>query len=341
MRKQLTVILLFLSSLGLSAQTDFVPGGNPIGQIFFNYRYDLTNDVDRKSSFNLERAYLGYGYNFTPSLSGKVIFDVAYDPNVRSFTAFAKNAFMDWTIAPQVKVQFGLIPLKHFELQDRIWGYRYIMKTFTDEYGMGTTADLGINFELPVNDALSFNVYAINGEGFRGIQDEFGIHKVAANATYHPTQHLWFRAHYDIMPSKFRTEDAVIDSSNISILTLFAAYEVKDRYRIGVEYNMMNDAVEYRRAAEDHQLSGISVFGAYTINPKFELFARYDQVTSNTLDNEPDQWNIARDGSLVMGGVQYKVNKGVNLAVNYRTFIYKQDDRDNTSGLFLNLGMSF
>lgn len=353
MKKQITLALLFaVLALTLPAQNEFKPSGSGIGTVFFNYKYDLARDIDKRSSFNLERAYLGYKYDFAKNISGKVIFDVSYDPALKSFTAFAKNAFLDWKISPMVKLSVGLIPFKHFELQDNFWGYRYIIKTFTDEYGMGTTADLGVNVELPVSEMLTFNVFMINGEGFKGYkswQDDYGMHKFGANATLKPSEGWSFRVHYDLMPNKYQLADTlpVIDTSTISVFTAFAGYEVKEHFRIGAEYNLMNNGINYRKLADEHQLSGLSVFGTYIIDKQFEIFARYDYLTSNTIGNADDGWNFngdltqQADGSMVMAGVQYKPIKGVNFALNYRTFMHKNSDIDAHTGLYLNLGLMF
>jgi len=344
MKKHFTLaLLLVVCAATLTAQNEFKPGGSGIGTVFFNYRYDLSKDVDKKSSFNLERAYLGYKYDFTQTISGKVIFDVSYDPTVKSFTAFAKNAYLDWAINPKVKLSVGLIPIKHFELQEKVWGYRYIMKTFTDEYGMGTTADLGVSLELPVSEMLTFNAYVVNGEGFKSLQDNFGLHKFGANATVKPVEGLSLRVHYDMMPNKYQLADTlpVMDTSTISVFTAFAGYEVKDKFRVGAEYNMMNNGKTYRIPAEEHKLSGLSLFGTYIINKQFEVFARYDYLTSNTLDNAAHEWNYNKNGSLVMGGLQYRPTKGVNFALNYRTFLHKNTDIDALTGIYVNLGLMF
>jgi len=344
MKKQITLsALLFLCVFSLKAQTEFKPGGSGIGTLFFNYKYDLSEGVDKVSSFNIERAYLGYKYDFTQNISARVIYDIGYDANVKTFTAFAKNAFIDWGVAKHLKLSVGLIPLKHFDYNDKFWGYRYIMKTATDEYGMGTTADLGINAEIPVSDKLSFNLMLLNGEGFKAQQDNFGLHKIGGNVTVKPVDGLSFRLHYDMMPAKYQPVDTLpeLKDQTISVFTAFAGYEVKDLFRIGAEYNLMNNATQFTKAKPDHDLSAISVFGTYIFNPKWEVFARYDLVQSNTLEGATEGWNSHKDGSLIMGGVQYRVTKGVSLALNYRNFTYKMESMNPNSGIYLNLGMAF
>lgn len=354
MKKQILLALVFMAiTVGLRAQTEtseFKPSGTGIGTVFFNYKYDLTEDVTRKSSFNLERAYLGYKYDMSPTLSGTVIFDIGYDANTKSFAAFAKNAYLGWAISPNVKFTVGLIPLRHFDFQEKAWGYRYIMKPHADEYGMGTTADLGFNFEFPVNKMLSFNVYAINGEGFKALQDNFGMHKFGANATLKPVDGLSMRVHYDLAPNKYEVEEIGTerDTATISVFSAFIGYEMKDVFRIGFDYNMMNNATNFRNPAEGYNLSGFSVFGTYIVNPKWEVFARYDYLKSNKVDDATEPWN-GKDGSMVLGGVQYKPIKNVSFGLNYRTFLYKDLDQDatpgdeinNPSGIYVNMGIFF
>jgi len=208
---------------------------------------------------------------------------------------------------------------------------------------MGTTADLGINAEIPVSDKLSFNLMLLNGEGFKAQQDNFGLHKIGGNVTVKPVDGLSFRLHYDMMPAKYQPVDTLpeLKDQTISVFTAFAGYEVKDLFRIGAEYNLMNNATQFTKAKPDHDLSAISVFGTYIFNPKWEVFARYDLVQSNTLEGATEGWNSHKDGSLIMGGVQYRVTKGVSLALNYRNFTYKMESMNPNSGIYLNLGMAF
>lgn len=344
MKKRIVIALLLMApAFTLFAQDDFKPSGSGIGTVFFNYKYDLTEDVEKTSSFNLERAYLGYKYDFAKNLSARVIFDVGYDGS--AFTAFAKNAFLDWTMCPHFKLSVGLIPIKHFDFQEKAWGYRYIMKPVADEYGMGTTADLGLNAEIPVNDMLSFNAYVINGEGFKNIQDEFGLHKFGVNATVKPVEGLSFRVHYDMNPNKFtetlpdETEE-ISDTSTVSVISAFVGYEVKDKFRIGFDYNMMNNGKKYNQYAEDYKLNAFSIFGTYIFNPNWEIFARYDNVKSNELEGATDPWNT-NDGSMVMGGIQYKPIKNINFALNYRTFMFNDTDMNNPSAIYINMGIFF
>ena len=55
------------------------------------------------------------------------------------------------------------------------------------------------------------------------------------------------------------------------------------------------------------------------ITKNYELFVRYDQITSNILNGESKAWNYNNDGSLLMFGTQYQATKGVKstLTIDY------------------------
>lgn len=342
MKRLVIIYTLILAALSLNAQDEFKPSGKGIGNVFFNYRYQL-NDVTQRSSFNLDRAYLGYQYDFSRTISARVVLDGTYDNASRTFVAFPKNAQIDWTILPKVKLTMGLFGLRQFDTQERFWGYRYIMKTFVDEYKLGTSADFGINVELPVSPVVTFNAFVINGEGFRTIQDGFGLHKFGANVVLTPSKKLVLKAHYDLRPSKYQADavSPIEDTATISNFSAFVGYRFTDNFRWGIEYNTMYNGIEFTRPAENYNLGGISTYATYIINPKFEVFGRYDWLRSNELDGEDRSWNYSREGSLALVGVQYNPIKGVAMALNYRTFIYRDDENVNPSWLYLNLGFNF
>ena len=46
----------------------------------------------------------------------------------------------------------------------------------------------------------------------------------------------------------------------------------------------MQNGETYKNAAEDHNLTGLSFYGSYLLNEKFEVFVRYDKLTSNQVE---------------------------------------------------------
>ena len=77
-------------------------------------------------------------------------------------------------------------------------------------------------------------------------------------------------------------------------------------------------------------------FGSKKLFKNYELFARYDQISSNILSGESKSWNYNNDGSLVMFGTQYQATKGVKFNLNYKLFNYNNSLINNKSILSLN-----
>lgn len=319
------------------AQEEFKPTGVAIGTLFFNYHYDFTRGTEKKSTFEIERAYLGYRYDFSKSISARILLDIGYNDN--AYTAFIKNAGLDWKIVPKMKLTAGIFSLKQFNTQETFWGYRYIMKTFAAEFNLGPSADLGINLEYELNNKVTFNAFVLNGEGYKSLQDKNGTLRIGGNTIVKPVEGLILKIYYDRMAGEDKTFPE--DTTAISNIAAFAGYTIKDKFRLGIEYNHLENGKDYKTFAKGYAIGGISIYGTYIISPRFELLARYDNLKSNTPGNSSDAWNLSGDGSLMLGGIQFHPVKGVNIALNYRTWLYKNPAKFDDSELYLNLGLFF
>jgi hypothetical protein len=338
MRKLLFFTLFLLVCIfPVKAQDEFKPGGKGTGTLFFNYHHDFTKETEQKNAFEIERAYLGYSYEFSKSISSRIVLDVGHDGE--AYTAFVKNAVLDWQLFPKLKFTAGIFTLKQFDTQERFWDYRYIMKSFDDQYGLGSSADLGVNLEFPINEMITINTFILNGEGYQSLQDINGTLRVGGNIIVKPVKGLTAKFYYDQMAGK----DIVIpvDTTTISNISIFIGYEIKDKFRLGIEYNNLVDGKDYKTFAHGYKLGGTSIYGTYIISSKLELLARYDILKSNKIENTNEVWNLSGDGSMILGGIQYKPVKGVNLALNYRAWLYDKPDTPTDSEVYINIGINF
>ncbi|MEI7594702.1 MAG: hypothetical protein WCK02_03065 [Bacteroidota bacterium] len=340
-------IILFFTlaflTINLFAQDkeEFKPSGKLIGSVFQNYNYNFSAKVKQRSTFAVERAYIGYKYDFAKNISGKVTYDMEYNTTDKNYQSFLKTACIEWTVIPKLKLTMGMMGLNQFDTQEKNWGYRYIMKTHTDEYKMGASADLGFNAEYEINKMFTINAFVLNGEGYKALQDNLGNHKYGGNVVAKPIEGLTVKGYYSYTPCKHNYADTlIIDTAAISTMSFFIGYEMKDRFRVGVEYNALDNGKDYKKYAEDYQMSGYSAYATYIINSKFDVFARYDLAQSNKVHNATSAWNIASDGYLMLGGLQYKAAKGVNFALNYRHWVCAKDDTP-LSGIYFNMGLNF
>ncbi len=352
MKKQLLFLgLFFVTSFSLMAQTDqkpqtdqktqsdqkpqtdFVPSGAPIIQILWNYTEDQTPNVTKKSGFGIDRSYFGYKYELSSNISTKIVLDAgptgANTTTVGSaYTVFVKNAVLDWRIDPRLTLRMGMQFSQEFQDQEDFWGYRYIFKSFDDQNGFAAAADLGINAEIKILKTLRINLVATNGEGYKNLQDANGRQKVGGNIIFTPIKGLITKIYFDDQPA--------IGSSDITSMALFAGYKA-DKWRIAAEYNKLNNASNFLTPLADHNLNGVSFYGTYVINKKIEILGRFDQLKSNTLAGASTNWNIAKDGNQIIGGLQYNPVKGFKLAFNYQGYSFNSGSSSiNTSKYLLN-----
>ena len=118
-------------------------------------------------------------------------------------------------------------------------------------------------------------------------------------------------------------------------LSFFLGYK-GDGGRLGLEYNKLNNARNYKSSQDGYNRDGFSIYGSKKLPKNYELFVRYDQITSNILNGESKAWNYNNDGSLLMFGTQYQAIKGVKFNINYRLFTHDNSIINNKSILSLN-----
>jgi len=324
MKKILIITLLIISVKGFSQEDS---AGKPNFKVFWNFNNNFTEDVSKKTAFELKRVYLGYSYKFDDKISGKITYDIGSNSGGSAYTAYVKVAQLDWKMTPKVKVSLGLIGNKQFKGQENLWGYRYVFKSFQDEYKFGASADLGINSEFKLSQKLTMNVFFLNGEGYKNVQDNDGNIRQGISFFYSLPKGFETRLYFD--------SHAIEDASAITNTSLFVGHK-GDGGRFGLEYNSISNARNYKSSSEGYDRDGFSIYGSKKLSKNYEIFARYDQISSNTLDGDSNAWNYNNDGSLLMFGAEYKAVKGVKLNLNYRLFNHDNSVINNKSILSLN-----
>ncbi len=323
----LSAILLTISSFSQTADEDFKPSGEVQFKVFWNYHYDFSQNATKKSAFEINRSYFGYAYDFSKNISAKIIFDAGSDVGFSEYSILLKTAQLDWKVAEGVKLSLGLIGMRQFNDQEDFWNYRYIFKSFQDEHRYGPSSDLGVNAEFTLTKTLKANFVISNGEGYSKLQDEDGNQKFGGSLVFEPIKGLTTKIYME--------SQAVSDSKAISALALFAGYKATD-WRLGAEYNKLNDGKKYSSPAVDHELDGLSFYATYVINKKFEIFGRFDQLQSNILSGETIAWNDENDGNQIITGIQYAPVKGLKFSLNYQNFSFDNSTIDTKSLVFLN-----
>lgn len=313
--------------------------GKVSSTLFLNYHNDFTTGANQKSAFEIERAYLGYDYSFDDKFSAKVLMDIGKDDG-SDYTFYLKAAQVDYKAADWAKISAGMIGLNQFNDQEKNWGYRYIYKSYQDASGMGTSADVGINSEFKLHKTLNMNLFVLNGEGFKKVQDFYGKYKIGGNLVYHPTKELTFKVYYAEQESKKLVGTTIVENPTVKNLAFFAGYELESM-KFGAEYAKMDDGKKFTDAALGHNLSGYSIYSTYYFNKKYAIFGRYDKLESNKVGTSTANWNEDKDGNAVLFGLEYSPLKGVRSSLNYRLWDYEKSTKNDLSYVYLNLELKF
>ena len=319
--------MLCIIVMGMTQETQktFVPEGKPFAKVFSNF-HSTMSDGESASAFEITRVYLGYGYSFSKNFSGKLNFDVG-NPGVGGLqmTAYIKNAYLNYSLN-NLSVSFGLISTTQFKTQEKFWGNRYVEKSFQDLYKFNASADLGVSLAYKLCDFASVDLSLFNGEGYKKLQADSSF-QTAIGLTLDPVDKITVRGVYDFLPGGDATQ---------STISGFVGYTGSD-LSIGAEYNYQSNTG--RMDAKD--VFGTSVYAGYSPSKKVKLFARYDNLSSNTLSGATADWNVAKDGQLIIAGLEYEPVKGVKLAPNFQSWNPASDTKPNITTLLLNCEFKF
>ena len=311
--KRINIIaaLLLATCLGISAQEKGEKArGRAIVQIYTNFHsgFGAVND-DR--GFALSRSYIGYEYMLSRGLTLKGVLDVGQSSDVNDYQriAYIKNAFVGWKWR-WLTINGGLIPTTQFNYQENFWGFRYVYNSFQDQYGFGSSADLGISAAYRFAKWIEADVIIANGEGFRRVQVEDGL-LYGIGTTITPFRGMSFRLYASINEGSDGAKDIVN-------YAMFAGY--RHRYfSVALEYNIMRNS--NRMAGKN--LYGFSLYATGTLNRWLDIYARTDGLMSG------DDWNEQNDEIAIITGAQFKLGRYIKIAPNFRMSIPKADGVGN------------
>ncbi len=234
--------------------------------------------------------------------------------------AYFKTAALYWEKGKWT-IRGGIIDTEHYRRQEKYWKHRYIYRSFQDEYRFGPKADLGTTVIFAPYKSLAFDASVMNGEGYQNLQNDNAF-KYSGAISYFPLSRLQLRVYYDFIDQDVWQ----------STLSTFAGYQHK-KIIAGAEYNRKIN----RDFDPDHTQNGLSFYLSYDITDRFEIFGRYDHLSSNTPSGYTQPWNLADDGSAIIAGIQFHPIKQVKLALNYQDWVPFAANMGNLSYIYLNL----
>ena len=276
------------------------PKGKAIVSVFANYNMTMQNGVS-KCGFQLDRTYLGYQYSLGKGLELKAVMDIGKPSSVDDYhyVAYIKNAQVSWK-HKGLTLAGGMISTTQFNMQEKFWGYRYIYKSFQDQYKFGSSADLGLMVAYKFADWVSADVIMTNGEGYKKVQGDLGF-QYGLGLTFMPVEGLSVRLYGGL-------NDATAEGkSDVYNYAAFVGYKC-DRFSLGGEFAMMQNT---KNVLGDDKM-GCSVYGSAKVHKIVDLYARYDWLSSLNSDY------AKKDEMAVIAGLQVKLGKYVKVAPNFR-----------------------
>jgi len=351
----LSLIVLLGMGYSVSAQTvqstddTFKPSGRPIVTVFSDFT-NVNYNGRSNNAFEVTRAYFGYGYNFSSDFSGKVIFDIANSASISvtdglnltdkkitgtlpsAYSVYLKNAYAEYNHGI-LKADLGVIGENIFDLQESVWGKRYLYKSFQDVYGFGNTTDLGAKIKLQFIPEVALDLAVFNGEGFKKTQADSTV-QLAVGLTIQPVKNFFARVYVDYLNySKIPISSAIVVQTTFSA---FVGYK-SEKGSLGVEYNLQSG----HASTKDNDWSGISIYGTLPVIEKLSVFARFDDLISKKIGTATQGWNTTTDGQVYIAGVEFVPVKGIQISPNIRYSNLSATDAKATTTINLNLGMNF
>lgn len=289
--------------------------------IFASYYTTVKGEYKPKSAFEMPTALFGYSATFSDKLKATLIYDVTRTTNAikvtdengdpmnvsynegSKYTAFLKMAEIKYSPARFIDLRIGqLLNTQYLTTQDKFWGYRYIYFTYQEVHRYGNPADFGAQVDLKYGDKLLNQISVTNGDGPFKSQDENGKFLYSNNLEIYPVKGLILKLYADYSPES----DTAKLAKDKYAFSAFAGFKT-DKFRVAVEYNKVVN-YGYR---ENTDYYGVSTFGSYTINPKFDVLVRYDYI------NRSFPLNLEK-AHLIIAGVQYQPMKNLLCSVNLR-----------------------
>jgi opacity protein-like surface antigen len=310
------------------------PGKHKMFTNIFTGAYHSFNSQKPNTGFELSTALLGYEYKKSDDLKVTLIYDVTRTTNGfnitdsngtrmsvvyfegSKYTAFLKMAEIKWQFAPKLTIAAGqLLSEQYLTVDLRYWDHRYVMTTMQEWSRMAYPADFGMRLEYKDKESFAFSLSALNGDGPFRHQDDESLIEYTANLEIYKIKNFVIKGFVSYMPSTTNTKN-----KQELATALFAMYDNK-KFKLGAEYTYTDNP-----NFTDLEYSGASVFTTYNINKQWEVFARYDYV-----DNSP----VIQYGNLYLLGLQYKPEKNLTIALNYRFW-----QPTDVQQLYLNFGVT-
>jgi hypothetical protein len=254
---------------------------------------------------------------------------------------FLKHLYLDYAgLLPDSSLKVGMVDTLPFKLAEDRWGYRSVAKTLTDGYKditgvdiRASSADLGLNFSVPVNRYLRVATMIVNGDGYSNPAGS-KFKKFGGQVQLIPVAGLNIvgYAETEARPgSIINTKGGTANFYKVDLL-----FDMVRNLNISAEWFDYDNDLFKNADGTQFKTGGFSVFGTYKIVPdKLNVFARYDAY-------QPNRTNGTKDQSLIIFGLDWApVHSSWKLQPNVWIYDYKDAARGGDAVVNLTFFLSF
>ena len=286
-----------------------------------------------KNEFDITRIYITGEGKFSPTVKGKIVVE-SNGTQVNGSTdahkanaAFLKNAFITWTPLEPLSVEAGMIGMPWIGFEEKIWGRRFVQKTYTDQQGMFNSADKGIGvlYTIPKGYGDVHAAY-VNGEGYNvqeAVSGDGRYKDAAVRVSISPMpENEWvggMKFHMYVQNGQQGSGEA----------------KRRDRYLAGVSYqgkkgHLMYSAVKSYQGnntsntdtpsvgSYNRRTWGQSLHGSFKFHELASVFGRFDTFSTEAARLSATGATTADTDAFNRGilGVDYKLAEGVMVSLN-------------------------
>lgn len=251
---------------------------------------------DAASGFHFDRAYFETRYKATPNDMVRI----TLDQKAADGSVFVKYAYWQHKYSDAASIKFGQnhTPLVDY-LQTKLWGHRYVQKTFTDAVGAQTSSDLGVSVFGKAGANFDYYVSLMNGEGYTHTPNGAG-YAISGRAEFHTGGlHLGLFAHSE-------TDRNGTTGYDPERQVVYAWWE-NDMVRIGGQYLLADDGNASNPFNSGKGYNVLANVKLPSMGKKTAAFVRYDSV---------DKQDNGTDATLTIVGLEFEAAPGIMLAPN-------------------------
>jgi hypothetical protein len=317
-------ILILLLLFPLYFSSVFGADTKVSGESYPFYQLDLTDNGSGKgyNKFDIGRVYVNVTSKLSDEVSIRVTMDVdkmASEPR----NMYLKYAYLDWNIEkfiPYSTLRFGLQSTGWIGSMEKVWGRRYVAKVLLDQYGILSSADYGLSYNINFPSGYgNASLLYLQGPGYKG-KEENRFKDISAFFFVRPLVKLpdfaacMLGGYYY---SGYSDKADITSENNKDRLAGMATFAYGGILKATAEYFKAWERID-PGATKDTEKDGISLFGEVrfpmaktSFLKKIALVGRYDLFDPNS-DAEDDEQKY------IIAGVEWEIMDEFSLMPNFQ-----------------------